>query len=178
MASRSSILSAVRSCSVAAVLCAGLVGPAAAQVYKCQGPDGVVEYSNTPGNRQGCVPIQLNPITTIPAPRLPVPASKPAASAPPKAPAQGTSASFPRVDSATQRARDNDRRAILEEELRKENEKLAELRAEYKDGEPDRLGNERNFQKYLDRVERLKDDIARSEANVESIQREISAIRN
>ncbi|HPA91442.1 MAG TPA: DUF4124 domain-containing protein, partial [Quisquiliibacterium sp.] len=80
--------------------------------------------------------------------------------------------------SSTQRARDNDRRRILEEEMRKEEAKLAEIRKEYNNGEPDRLGSERNYQRYLDRVQRLKDDIARSEANIATIKKELSAIRD
>jgi len=74
--------------------------------------------------------------------------------------------------------RDSERRRILEDELRKEETRLAELKAVYKDGEPDRLGDERNYQKYLDRVQRLKDDIGRSEGNIASIRRELGAIRD
>jgi len=156
-------------------------GPAQAQIYKCVGPDGVVEYSNAPGqgNRR-CTEMQLSPITTIPAPKLPR-AAPPAGTAQPSAAPAARSASpseFPRVDGATQKARDTDRRGILQEELRKEEEKLAELRDEYKDGEPDRLGSERNYQRYLDRVQRLKDDIGRSEANIGSLKRELGALRN
>lgn len=180
------------------VLTAGalLGGPAQAQIYKCEGPDGVVEYSNSPNAAQAgrrCTAVQLNPITTIPAPKLPARAAPPApaagGSATPGAPAPGPGASapaarpvgqeaFPRVDSATQKARDTDRRRILEDELKKEEDKLAELRKEYNDGEPERLGNERNYQKYLDRVQRLKDEIGRSELNIASLKRELGAIRN
>lgn len=169
---------------------------AQAQIHRCEGPDGVVEYSNSPAAAQAgrnCRLIELAPITTIPAPQAPRP-SAPAAASPP---APGASAaarpaaappapsarppgseSFPRVDPATQRTRDSERRRILEDELRKEETKLAELRKEYNDGEPERLGSERNYQRYLDRVERLKEDIARSEANLASIRRELSTIRN
>ena len=163
--------------------------PVQAQIYKCVGPDGVVEYSNSPVSAQGdrrCTVVQLSPITTIPAPKLPraaqpAGAAHPAGASQPAAAPTGRTASpseFPRVDSATQKARDTDRRRILEDELKKEEAKLAGLRDEYKDGEPDRLGNERNYQKYLDRVERLKDDIGRSEANIGSLKRELGALRN
>ena len=181
--------------SMALLSCVLAGGPAQAQIYKCEGPDGVVEYSNSPAAAQGnrkCSVVQLNPITTIPAPRLPAraaPAAGDSAAAP--APAPGASApgaanaarpagaeGFPRVDTATQRVRDNDRRAILEDELKKEEGKLVDLRKEYNDGEPERLGSERNYQRYLDRVQRLKDDIGRSEANIASIKRELAAIRN
>lgn len=62
--------------------------------------------------------------------------------------------------------------------MRKEESKLAEIRKEYNNGEPDRLGSERNYQRYLDRVQRLKDDIARSETNIATIKKELAAIRD
>ena len=192
---------------VAACLLAMSAGAVHAQIYRCEGANGVVEYSNSPSSAQSgrtCRAVDLQPITTIPAPKLPP--AKPAAgagapagsggsggsggaagAAPASGGAQAPSAAprahpspegFPRVDSSTQRARDNDRRRILEEEMRKEEAKLAEIRKEYNNGEPDRLGSERNYQRYLDRVQRLKDDIARSEANIATIKKELSAIRD
>ena len=166
--------------------------PAHSQIYKCEGPNGVVEYSNAPISTQGgrnCKSIDLQPITTIPAPRLPArPAPAPAAtngggaSAGAAAGAAARPAStpegFPRVDAATQKARDTDRRRILDEELKKEETRLAELRKEYNNGEPERRGDERNYQKYLDRVQALQDDIARTEANLVSIRREIASVKD
>ncbi len=166
---------------------------AGAQIYRCEGPGGVVEYSNSPPGQSGrnCRAVDLPAITTIPAPKLPPakPAGAPAGAGAANAPASGGSAAaaqraqpspegFPKVDSSTQRARDSDRRRILEEELKKEEAKLAEVRKEYNNGEPDRLGSERNYQRYLDRVERLKEELARSEANVATIKRELAAIRD
>jgi hypothetical protein len=81
------------------------------------------------------------------------------------------------VDAAAQRSRDSDRRKILQDELDREQTRLEEFRKEFNGGEPERLGNERNYQKYLDRVERLKGDIARSEANVASLRRELESVR-
>lgn len=161
-----------------ALLC--VQAPASAQIYKCENADGVIEYSNAPPNAQSgrtCEAIQLAPITSIPAPKLPpqkavAPPAESRSAARPAA-----SASFPRVDSSTQRARDSDRRRILEDERAKEEARLAELRKEYNDGEPERVGGERNYQKYLDRVQRLKEDIARSEANLASIRQELAGVR-
>jgi predicted RNase H-like nuclease (RuvC/YqgF family) len=82
------------------------------------------------------------------------------------------------VDTGAQRARDSDRRKILEDELKKEEMRLAELRSEFNGGEPDRRGDERNYQRYLDRVQRLKDEIARSESSVSSLRREMAALKD
>jgi hypothetical protein len=121
---------------------------------------------------RGCRTIEGTPITVIqgrpPAPR---PASGPAAA--------GAAAPRPpeaRVDPAAQRARDSDSRRILEGELRREQERLAELKREYNNGEPERLGNERNYQKYLDRVADLKSGIARKENDIAAIKRELAKL--
>ena len=161
-------------CVAIAVAC--VAAPAAAQVYRCESDSGVPVYQGT-DNGRNCRALDLAPLTTIPAPKLPTP--KPGAAAPSgqAGGARATPEGFPKVDASTQRARDGDRRRILEDELRKEEARLSELRAEYKNGEPDRLGDERNYQKYLDRVQRLKDDIGRSEGNVASLRRELAAIK-
>jgi hypothetical protein len=159
-------------------------------------------YQNSGGPR--CKPLDLPVITTIPAPSVPRPSPAqsmrgavggaaavsgvPAAGAS-AAPGSGQAASpatgsasgataFPKVDPAEQRVRDLERRRILSEELRKEEARLAELRAEFRDGEPERRGDERNYQKYLDRVQRLKDEIARTESAMASLKRELAGLRD
>jgi hypothetical protein len=88
-----------------------------------------------------------------------------------------TPAYFPNVDNTTQKNRDTERRQILDNELKAEQKKLAELNTEYKNGAPDRLGNERNYAKYLERTENLKQDISRSQQNIEALQREIGGLK-
>ncbi len=87
-------------------------------------------------------------------------------------------ASFPRVDINTQRMRDSDRRRILEEEMRTEQERLAQLRAEFNDGRPRPAGDEVvGSNRYHEHVQRLYDDIERSEGNIASLQRELTPTR-
>lgn len=82
-----------------------------------------------------------------------------------------------RVDSAAQRARDSDARAILEAELRKAEERLAQAQKEYANGEPEKQGIEgRNHQRYLDRVAELKAAVARAQSDVEGIRRELGRL--
>ncbi|MEP6825772.1 MAG: hypothetical protein ABI919_13255 [Ramlibacter sp.] len=79
-----------------------------------------------------------------------------------------------KVGADDQRARDSDARVILEAELKKAEARQAELRKEYNNGEPDKLGPEtRNYQKYLDRVAELKTSIARNESDIAGIRREL-----
>lgn len=158
--------------SIAALALLAAAGSASASpIYLCVDAQGRKELTDT--NKRGCKPLALP--DNIPAPAR---AQEPA-SARPRAQAAPTPspADFPRVDTSVQRARDDDRRGILNEELRMEAQKLAELKAEYKNGEPDRLGNERNYAKYQERVANLRDAIARSERNIEALKREISNIR-
>lgn len=160
------------------VLVTGLVlhGGAKAQgtVYKCVDDQGRVEFTDT--SRKGCKALDLPGYAPPPAPRAsaPIPAVRPMSPGP--APAVSP-ASFPRVDTAQQRARDDDRREILNDELRIEQKKLGDLRRDFNNGEPERQGNERNYAKYQERVASMRDEIGRTERNIEALQREISKIR-
>ena len=136
------------------------------QIYRCESADGPPVFQNAPG--RGCKALDLPPLTSVPGLQ----------SQPQTAPRQASApASFPRVGEAQQRERDSDRRRILEQELNRERARLADVRREYNGGEPERQGDERNYQKYLDRVERLKRDLSRSEGSVASLQRELDGLK-
>ncbi|WP_028312522.1 hypothetical protein [Derxia gummosa] len=140
-----------------------------AQVVKCELPDKTIEYKNV-GDTRGCKPIDLPAITTVPR-SAPV-------SAKPANPAAAAPRGDLKIDPAVQKGRDDDRRRILEAELHVQEERLQQLRAEFNNGEPERRGDERNYQKYLDRVARLKEDIAQAEGNLTSIKRELGNLPN
>jgi hypothetical protein len=142
-------------------------------IYKCTPPNGSTEYTDVYRGSY-CKSMDL-PGTTVPAPPRRQ-AGPPRAGTPANAPAAAPG-DFPRVDSAEQRARDADRRAILEDELKNELQKLTELRKEFNGGEPERRGDERNYAKYQERVAALRDSIGRSEKNVDALKREIANIR-
>ena len=134
----------------------------ATAVYRCDGPNGTPLYQNSPG--KGCRLLDLPPINSVPAAKMPAASST------------GSNGQSARVSSSQQRSRDSDRRRILEKELAREQSRLDALRTEYNDGEPERQGDERNYQKYLDRVERLKNEVAQATQNVSSIRREIDSL--
>lgn len=141
-------------------------------VYRCPGPP--VLYTDALSAQEardkGCRTIEGTPITVIPAP-----ARRPAASAVRAAGAASTAAGE-RIDSAEQRARDSDRRRILADELRVEEGRLVELRREFNNGEPERRGDERNYQRYLDRVAELRAAILRKEGDVAALRRELGKL--
>lgn len=144
------------------------------EIFVCVGENGEKQFTNT-GNVKTCKRMDVQPILTLPASRVPQarsavqPAAEPRASVSP--------ASFPRVDGDTQRTRDSDRRRILEDELRAEEERLAKLKSEFNNGEPERRGDERNFVLYKERTQRLQEDIARTENNVRALAREMSLLK-
>jgi hypothetical protein len=150
---------------LASMVALAVPGPAGAAdgsvMYRCPGN----EYNNTLSPKEakdkGCKTIEGAPITVIQSvrPRAPAPSSSPAGS---------------KVDPADQRARDSDARRILESELRREEDRLAALKADYNNGEPERQGNEKNYQKYLDRVADMKSAIARKEGDIAALKREIA----
>ena len=155
-----------------------LWGPALkAQVYQCESPTGVPEYTNTP--RPNCARLLLAPSSTAPMPgpsggdRGVGSAPRAGASAPPAAsPVFGESDSRKRassvgtvrVDPALQKVRDADRRKILEDELSQEEARLATLRRDVQSASNDRAAS-------------LREAIVRAEGNVRALQREIAVVR-
>jgi hypothetical protein len=139
-------------------------------VYLCTDENGKKEYKNT-GPTKGCKKISLPGITTIPAPVRK--AAAPAAGGKPAS----TPADFPKVDGATQKARDNDRKQILLDEMKNEEQKLAALKKDYANGEPERRGDERNYSIYQERVATMKEDMTRTEKNIEALKREIGNLK-
>ena len=133
-------------------------------IYKCVDDRGQPVYGNV-GSGKGCTKVTVDPVVV---PKLVTPSR--ASSAP-------TPSGFPKVDNGTQKARDNDRLRILEDELHDKEARLADLRRQYNNGEPERQGDERNYQRYLDRTQRLKEDVARAESDVASIRSEISKVQ-
>lgn len=129
------------------------------------------EYTNNPGDAaaRGCKPMEGGNLTVIEAvrPSATAPAATPAPNATPR---NGT----PRVGSADQRARDSDAQAVLQAELRRAETRLREAQTAYNNGEPERLGSEANYQRYLDRVEKLKADVERAQADVDGLRRELA----
>jgi hypothetical protein len=137
------------------------------QVYRCPGNLYTDQISPKEALARGCKTLSGAPVTVVQSP------SRPRVSA--SGPATGASGRPEmRIDPAEQRARDTDARRILEGELGKEEERLAQLRKELVQGEAERRGDERNYAKYLERVAELKAAVARKEADVAAIRRELA----
>lgn len=130
-----------------------------ADIYKKVDEDGRVTYSNVPS--KGAQKLNLEPLNTVPA-------SKPKSQSP---------ENFPRVDSDTQKERDYKRRQILENELAQEMTQLEDAKKALAEGESVRLGSERNYQRFLDRIQPLKDAVAEHQKNIDALRQEIAGFR-
>jgi Domain of unknown function (DUF4124) len=152
----------IRRISVSLLLFAA--SAAHADIYKLVDENGRVTYSNVP--MAGAKVIVMEPIQTVPAVK-----AKEAATV------QATPANFPKVDGATQRNRDMSRKKILDDELTAEEKLLADAKKSLSDGEADRRGDEKNFSKYQERVQKLKDTVALHEKNIAALKKEISGVK-
>jgi len=85
---------------------------------------------------------------------------------------------FPQISPSTQKAMDNTRRKILDNELASEKKALAEAKKAYLAASSIRLGSEHNYQKYLDRVKPFKDAVTIHEQNIAAIEQELDKLRN
>lgn len=143
-----------------------LPGVAQADIYKCVDDQGHVTYTNAKTSVKGCSLLsQDQPVSTVP---------MNAGRAPAK---QAAPSDFPKVDGGTQKARDNDRRRILEDELASEEKALDQARQDLVAQEAIRTGDERNYQRVLDRLQPYKDKVALHERNVEALKKEIANLR-
>ena len=152
-----------------ALLCATATlaqAQAAASVYRCPGTPVLYtdSISSKEAKEKGCRLLEGAPITVIQGPKPRAAAAVPATSGP----------AASRIDPADQRVRDNDARRILDAELKREEERLAAMKLDYNNGEPERQGNEKNYQKYTERVADMKSAIARKESDIAAIKRELS----
>ncbi len=179
---------------------------AAKPVYRCPGPPVLYTDGITPqeAREKNCRTIESAAVTvvqTAPRPARPVAGAAPTGvasnggagqgsgqgaapnagqspgpAANPNANPSGARPSENRVDPTAQRARDADARRILSEELRGEEERLLVLQREYNNGEPERRGDERNFQRYVERVAEMKASILRKEADIAALRRELAKL--
>jgi hypothetical protein len=144
-------------------------------MYQCIDESGHKSFSNVKSTAKGdkCTAMDIGGAASPPPP----------AKAAPKA---TTPAAFPRVDDNSQRARDNDRRRILEAELASEQRNLEQAKKDVAEQEATVLPSERmQFKggggisggKVEERLQPFRDKVSLHERNIEAIQREIAKLR-
>lgn len=174
-----------------------IAAPVRADVmYQCVDESGHKSFSNIKPTDKGarCTAMDLGPAEP--------PAAKESAKAATKTP---TPANFPKVDDNAQKARDTDRRRILEGELATEQANLEQAKKELAAQDESALPEERiatrqhcvpvtlkdgktgqscttipggvNNAKVEERVQPFKDRVALHERNIEAIQKELAKLR-
>jgi hypothetical protein len=158
------------------LLCTAVSYSARAEIYECVDQSGNKRFTNIAAEAKGCKVLNVGPVgpPTPSAPAAPATAGK---ASPARASATPTPANFPRVDAQTQNTRDNDRRRILENELGNEQKLLDQAKKELAAQEGTRLGDERNYQRVLDRLEPFKKKVKLHEDNVANLRREMANMR-
>lgn len=148
-----------------------------ADIYKCVDEMGHTTYTNdkpAPGVKGCSLMSREQPISTVPSSSG---SRKSSGGNSASASSSSSPAGFPKVDESTQKSRDSDRRKILEQEKAKEQQELEAARKALAEQEAVRNGDEKNYQKYLDRVKGYKDAVQLHERNIESINKEIANLR-
>ena len=158
---------------LAAFLVLVLLQPVAwAETCKYLDSEGRVIYSNTPNSPpKGATKIKC---FADPSPKQSSPSARNSDAKPANSDAKGK---LPRVSEDTQKARDDERRRILEQELADETVQLAQAKEQLAAQESSRSGNERNYQRFLERVQPYRDAVATHERNLEAIKREIANLK-
>ncbi len=147
----------------------GLSGPVRADIWECVDSNGNKRFTNVKAESAGCKPMNLPPVSSVPAPK---PAVKGGDAKP-----QAAAGNFPKVDGPTQQQRDGERRKILEQELANEQKLLDQAKKELAEQEATRLGSERNYQRVLERLEPFKKKVSLHENNVANLRKELSSLR-
>ena len=140
---------------------------AQADVWKCTDAGGTVAYTNTRPSTKGCKLLsQDQPVSTVPETKRRAPAA-----------ATPSPQNFPKVNTETQRGRDQTRRQILEKELSEEQGQLDKAQATLAEQEAIRNGDEHNYQRVLERLKPFQDRVAEHQRNIEALRLEMSKLK-
>lgn len=145
--------------SALALLIFAFALPASAQtIFKCIDANGGTTYASSRLDKN-CKAIVNGPENSLPAPKA----------RPPGAAANPTPSSFPRVQEDTQKARDGDRRHILDQELSGEQRNLEQARKD--------LAEQEALRAPADRLAPYRDRVGQHERNIQAIQKELGNLR-
>jgi len=133
-------------------------------IWSCKDKDGRTHVTNLKEDTVGknCKVVQQTRVQVVPAP---VQSGK-TEGRPPTA--------FPREDAKARASAKSRQRDILERELAQEEEALGRARKELAEQESVRYGDERNYAKVLERLQKYKDEVEVHEKNMESLRRELA----
>jgi hypothetical protein len=132
-------------------------------IWSCKDKDGRTHVTNLREDTVGknCKVVQQSRVQVMPAV---TPGAKPGAKPP---------TIFPREDAQTRASAKSRQREILEKELAQEEQALGQARKELAEQESVRYGDERNYARVLERLQKYKDAVELHEKNIDSLRREL-----
>lgn len=139
-----------------------LAGQAHAQqietLWNCKDANGRTTLTNQKADTVGkeCRVVQQERVTVVPAAKAKSPAN------------------FPRESAAERQAAKGKQRDTLENELAQEESMLADAKKKLAEQEAIRMGDEKNYQRVLDRLKPFQDTVEVHQKNVEALKRELS----
>jgi len=136
-------------------------------LYKCVDNSGVVLYTNQKASQRECSVLSHQPSVSVPGITGYGNTYASNGSTKPRASASPTPGDFPRVSGNEQKARDGDRRAILDKELQTEEQNLEKARKMLLE-----VGNQSP-----ERLQAPRDTVALHERNVYALKKELANVR-
>lgn len=129
-------------------------------IWSCRDKDGRTQFTNLKEDTAGknCRVVQQSRVQVVPAATL--------TAKPPTA--------YPKEDAQTRASAKSRQREILEREAAQEEASLAQARKELAEQESVRYGDERNYARVLERLQKYKDAVELHEKNLESLRRELA----
>jgi hypothetical protein len=144
--------------------------PAVAQtkestIWSCRDKEGRTNVTNLPEDTRGkdCRVIRQTRVQVVPSP------SRESVRPPKTSPT-----AFPKEDSQTRADARSRQREILEGELAQEEKALEQARKELEEQESVRYGDERNYARVLERLQKYKDAVSLHEKNVDALRQELA----
>jgi chromosome segregation ATPase len=122
---------------------------AQSEVYKYVDKSGNITYSDTP--LKDAQKLELPPLTVVPS----------------------TNIKLETETLETSVDKNEGHREAINKMIAEETKLLEEKKKEYNGGKPERIGSERNYQRYLDRIQQLKNEIALHEENIGTLNLEL-----
>ncbi|HEX5092864.1 MAG TPA: DUF4124 domain-containing protein [Burkholderiales bacterium] len=134
-------------------------------IWSCRDKEGRTNVTNLPEDTRGkdCRVIRQTRVQVVPAPSRSDPSAR-----------KSAPTAFPKEDSQARASARDRQREILEQELAQEQKSLDQARKELEEQESVRYGDERNYARVLERLQKYKDAVGLHEKNVESLRQELA----
>jgi hypothetical protein len=152
-------------------------------LYRCPGNDYNNTISASEAEKLHCKRVENAAVSVIRSTNPPAAAAASASAS--ASAATATAMPVPRAtvaeikespESSAMRIRASDSRRQLENRLRGEERALSLLEVEFNGGDPDRRQDETSLQVYLDRVARMRSEIARKQIDIAELRRELDKL--